>query len=266
MAYETEAEWKAAQPDLTNIADAMERKNALESWQTARPGYVDPTDYKTYEDYAGAAGIQSGKDAGNDLQNRANFYGMTIENYQNALSGDQTKPMGQYQQVYGNQLLSPVEQIAAQTARAQGIGEPNAYAMELAKKNPDVFNAASQRWHDYMATTYPGTLEYQSALSGPMQFSNTGVKYPKIDDTVSMYIIDPVTNQIVKNPNYRGVKRAAEGGLMSMANQMASKGRGPDSMLIHMSPSEVQGLQALAMKHGGSLTINPETGLPKLAF
>jgi len=53
---------------------------------------------------------------------------------------------------------------------------------------------------------------------------------------------------------------------MSMANQMASKGRGPDSMLIHMSPSEVQGLQALAMKHGGSLTINPETGLPEAGF
>jgi AraC-like DNA-binding protein len=47
---------------------------------------------------------------------------------------------------------------------------------------------------------------------------------------------------------------------------MASKGRGPDSMLIHMSPREVQGLQALAMKHGGSLTINPDTGLPEAGF
>jgi hypothetical protein len=47
---------------------------------------------------------------------------------------------------------------------------------------------------------------------------------------------------------------------------MASKGRGPDSMLIHMSPTEVQGLQALAMSHGGSLTINPETGLPEAGF
>jgi len=47
---------------------------------------------------------------------------------------------------------------------------------------------------------------------------------------------------------------------------MASKGRGPDSMLIHMSPREVQGLQALAVKNGGSLTINPETGLPEAGF
>jgi hypothetical protein len=47
---------------------------------------------------------------------------------------------------------------------------------------------------------------------------------------------------------------------------MASKGRGDDSMLVHMTPNEVQGLQALAMKHGGSLTVNPETGLVEAGF
>jgi len=54
--------------------------------------------------------------------------------------------------------------------------------------------------------------------------------------------------------------------LAVLADHMASKGRGPDSMLIHMSPREVQGLQALAEKHGGSLTINPHTGLPEAGF
>jgi hypothetical protein len=54
--------------------------------------------------------------------------------------------------------------------------------------------------------------------------------------------------------------------LAVLADHMASRGRGPDSMLIHMSPREVQGLQALAMKHGGSLTINPHTGLPEAGF
>jgi hypothetical protein len=33
-----------------------------------------------------------------------------------------------------------------------------------------------------------------------------------------------------------------------------------------MTPKEVGGLQALAMAHGGSLTINPETGLPEAGF
>lgn len=54
--------------------------------------------------------------------------------------------------------------------------------------------------------------------------------------------------------------------LAVLANHMASKGRGPDSMLVHMTPREVAGLQALALKHGGSLTINPETGLPEAGF
>jgi hypothetical protein len=33
-----------------------------------------------------------------------------------------------------------------------------------------------------------------------------------------------------------------------------------------MSPREIKGLQALALAHGGSLTINPETGLPEAGF
>jgi hypothetical protein len=47
---------------------------------------------------------------------------------------------------------------------------------------------------------------------------------------------------------------------------MATKGRGEDSMLVHMTPHEVASLQALALKHGGSLTINPDTGLPEASF
>jgi hypothetical protein len=37
-------------------------------------------------------------------------------------------------------------------------------------------------------------------------------------------------------------------------------------MLVHMTPGEVQGLQKLAMSAGGSLTINPQTGLPEAGF
>jgi hypothetical protein len=37
-------------------------------------------------------------------------------------------------------------------------------------------------------------------------------------------------------------------------------------MLVHMTPKEVGGLQALAMQHGGSLSINPKTGLPEADF
>ena len=50
------------------------------------------------------------------------------------------------------------------------------------------------------------------------------------------------------------------------AQQLASMGRGNDSMLVHMTPREVGGLQALAMAQGGSLSINPKTGLPEAGF
>jgi len=50
------------------------------------------------------------------------------------------------------------------------------------------------------------------------------------------------------------------------AQGLASLGRGPDTMLVHMAPEEVAGLQALALKHGGTLTINPETGLAEAGF
>jgi hypothetical protein len=50
------------------------------------------------------------------------------------------------------------------------------------------------------------------------------------------------------------------------AQGLASLGRGNDSMLMHVTPREVEGLQGLAMAHGGSLTINPQTGLPEAGF
>jgi hypothetical protein len=51
--------------------------------------------------------------------------------------------------------------------------------------------------------------------------------------------------------------------LAVLANHMASKGRNGDSMLVHMAPSEVAGLQALGLSHGITMTINPHTGLPE---
>lgn len=50
------------------------------------------------------------------------------------------------------------------------------------------------------------------------------------------------------------------------AKHLAAHGRGPDDHLIHMSGKEVAGLQALAKAAGGSLTINPKTGLPEAGF
>ncbi len=54
--------------------------------------------------------------------------------------------------------------------------------------------------------------------------------------------------------------------LHKFAEQVASKGRGDDSLLVHMTPDEVQRLQKFAEANGRTLTINPETGLPEAGF
>ena len=50
------------------------------------------------------------------------------------------------------------------------------------------------------------------------------------------------------------------------AKHLAAHGRGSDTTLVHMTPGEVASLQSLAQQHGGSLSINPQTGLPEAGF
>ena len=54
--------------------------------------------------------------------------------------------------------------------------------------------------------------------------------------------------------------------LHDIAKHVQSQGRGQDTVLVHMTPNEVGGLQALAKAHGGSLTRNPQTGLYEAGF
>ena len=51
--------------------------------------------------------------------------------------------------------------------------------------------------------------------------------------------------------------------LHKFAEQVASQGRGEDSLLVHMTPDEVRNLQQFAQANGTTLTINPTTGLPE---
>jgi hypothetical protein len=54
--------------------------------------------------------------------------------------------------------------------------------------------------------------------------------------------------------------------LQLAAQHLSSQGRGKDSTLVHMSPREVNSLNAIAKAHGGQLSINPNTGLPEAGF
>jgi hypothetical protein len=50
------------------------------------------------------------------------------------------------------------------------------------------------------------------------------------------------------------------------AQHLASKGRKGDTELVHMTKGEIKGLQDLALANGGSLSINPDTGLVEASF
>ena len=54
--------------------------------------------------------------------------------------------------------------------------------------------------------------------------------------------------------------------LQLAAQHLAAQGRGNDTTLVHMTPGEVRGLQHLAKSAGGSLSVNPSTGLPEAGF
>lgn len=54
--------------------------------------------------------------------------------------------------------------------------------------------------------------------------------------------------------------------LHTAAKHLASKGRDGDTELVHMTKGEIKGLQSLALAAGGSLSINPDTGLVEASF
>jgi len=85
---------------------------------------------------------------------------------------------------------------------------------------------------------------------------------------IRMGLTDPIPQGIISTGIPANIRRSrgyelAQGGLASLAENLADKGRGGDSMLVHMSPEEVSGLRGLAMHMGEDLTINPQTGLPE---
>ena len=51
-----------------------------------------------------------------------------------------------------------------------------------------------------------------------------------------------------------------------IAKHLEQHGRGEDTHLVHMTTGELQAMQKMAEQHGGSLTINPHTGLPEAGF
>jgi len=51
--------------------------------------------------------------------------------------------------------------------------------------------------------------------------------------------------------------------IRQLSSEVAKRGRNGDTMLIHVNPREVAGLQYLGEKYGAKMTVNPDTGLPE---
>lgn len=87
----------------------------------------------------------------------------------------------------------------------------------------------------------------------PMQMGGGFPPQPQVQPPMQMGGGKPMQPQ-VQPPMYPAAPQA---------QKMSQFGRGNDTMLMHVTPSEVQGLQGLAQMGGGSLTTNPMTGLPE---
>ena len=132
--------------------------------------------------------------------------------------------------------------------------------------SPTIYNPATQGYSDNPAFTAP--VAPVAKDSG----SDSGYFYDDEGDRRSVYDEDGNRRYNDDGSNLYGggdggdkaggpIRAYAHGG--STPQGIASLGRGKDTMLVHMTPGEVHGLQQLAMRHGGSLTINPQTGLPE---
>lgn len=66
-------------------------------------------------------------------------------------------------------------------------------------------------------------------------------------------------NKVTMELESGGIGGYAHGGMVEKSREIASKGRNGDTMLMHIQPQELEGLQSLL----GPVTINPETGNPE---
>jgi len=168
------------------------------------------------------------------------------------------------------------KEISLSDARRTQIGEPLVTSKPKIKpqdKKPtetvykSFGEAARERQPITMYTPFGGDARQ---VEGP---TKEPVKEVRKEKPLSSIFSRPSGRLTPSQQNYydmmeeaRQNNRYNEGGTVNQAQGLASLGRGQDTELVHMTPSEVQGLQTLARGLGGGLTTNPNTGLPEAGF
>lgn len=161
----------------------------------------------------------------------------------------------------------PVTQTYGETTpTTPTLSSPDTQTYSGTTPTPTLYNPATQSYSDNPAFTAPVAPVAED--SG----SNTGYFYDDEGGRRSVYDEDGNRSYNDDGSRLSGDGEKAGGPIRAYARGgstpqgIASLGRGKDTMLVHMTPGEVHGLQQLAMRHGGSLTINPQTGLPEAGF
>ncbi len=147
---------------------------------------------------------------------------------------------------------------AKSQARPQGMPQARPQAGPQQQRQQPV--GTGDRW---MGELWQGLTLNGQPQGGPMESQRTpgfagGGKIgnpPVGHSSPEMDLYNKVTMELESG----GVAGYANNGMVDQSREIASKGRNGDTMLMHIQPQELQGLQSLL----GPVTINPETGNPE---
>lgn len=109
----------------------------------------------------------------------------------------------------------------------------------------------------------PGLSATQNPLAASLQ---GGVGNDMGSATLSNPNSTPTANPASATPSLTATPASPTPPAAPQAQAVQSMGRGNDSVLIHMTPEEVNSLRGLAQRFGGDLTTNPHTGLPEAGW
>ena len=230
--------------------------------QTAASSYVPPQ-----QSYMPQQQAPMGSGLGSYFQQLSAQNAAPQPSYSAASTGAPSTGAYSYNPASGAELLptgtlsSYFQQLSPQNAAPQPSYSYNPATQAYTQNQPTAAASAASAANAWSHPVIGYDYESDSPQYGPWTNNATGAKQwndPNVDPHSLERIIGDEGNKA------GGSIRSsyASGGSVSPQG-LASLGRGQDSMLVHMTPGEVQGLQQLAMKHGGSLTINPHTGLPE---
>jgi hypothetical protein len=116
--------------------------------------------------------------------------------------------------------------------------------------SPDQQASLGDRW---MGEIWQGLTSEENPVSNSLGLSGIGYAHGgSVESAMDLY------NQTISELESGGIGYAG-GGLVDKSEEIASMGRNGDTMLMHINPSELQGLQSLL----GPVSINPDTGNPE---